>query len=120
MNLAIYFDDDFVKSSRADDLRSAGFDVVIPRDAGTAGFADPDHLEQATRTERILVSHNVADFHRIHTDWMLAGLHHAGIVLVHQRPILSSSEIVRRFLAMDSELANVGARDQILFLSNFG
>jgi Domain of unknown function (DUF5615) len=47
------------------------------------GLADDDVLELAAEDERILVSHNVADFPEILRDWATAGRAHAGVILVY-------------------------------------
>ena len=120
MTFAVYFDDDFVKHPRADVLRTAGFDVVIPRDVDMVGADDGEHLTTATALERVLISHNIADFHRLHAERSSEGLDHAGIVLVHQSDNLSAGEIVRRLLAIEEAFRPDGLTNQILFLTNFG
>ena len=62
MTFSIYFDDDFVKHSRAPDLRTAGFDVVIPRDVGTSGERSGSS-GNGDRIGKVSVSHNIDDFY---------------------------------------------------------
>lgn len=118
--LSLYFDDDFVKHPRAELLRAAGFDVVIPRDVQTVGADDAIHLETAMRLGCVLISHNVADFQRIHRERLSNGLDHAGIILAVQRLNLSGAEIVRRLTRIDELFQDIGFVNQILFIGNFG
>ncbi len=115
MNLTLYLDDDFFSDLRVLLLRQAGFDVVFPAEVGTTGSPDAQHLRRSTELGRVLVSHNVADFHRLHGEVLAANGHHSGILLVHQQPPVSAAEIVRRFVAFDARFAGQTARDALLF-----
>ncbi|MBK9611367.1 DUF5615 family PIN-like protein [Candidatus Amarobacter glycogenicus] len=119
MTLALYLDDDFVQRQRVLVLRSAGFVVVTPAETGTSGATDEAHLVESTRIRHVLVSHNVHDFHRLHTEWMIAGTAHGGIVLLSQGLRYSPRDIVDCFVQLDRSLAESGPANHLLFLSNF-
>ena len=65
-------------------LRDRGHDVrAVAEDAANEGLDDEEVLELATSEERILVTHNVADFLEILREWAAVGRSHAGIILVY-------------------------------------
>ncbi len=63
-------------------LRSAGVDCITANEAGLNGSDDPDALAFAANAGRTVITHDRADFQRVHTEWMLAGRSHAGVVVV--------------------------------------
>jgi Domain of unknown function (DUF5615) len=61
-----------------------GHDVrALDREPEHEGLDDEDVLDLATEDERILVSHNVADFPEILRDWAAAERSHAGAILIY-------------------------------------
>jgi hypothetical protein len=65
-------------------LTEKGHDVrALDREPEHEGLDDEDVLELATEDERILVSHNVADFPEILRDWAAAERSHAGAILMY-------------------------------------
>ena len=115
MNLLLYLDDDFYSHLRARLLRQAGFDVVVPAQIGTTGSPDSEHLRRSTELGRVLISHNVRDFHRLHTQLVAQDGHHAGIMLFHQNPPSSAAELVRRIALMDVMFEGLSPADSLLF-----
>ena len=63
----------------AEQLRRRGVDVVTVHDLAAAGDTDENHLERATRLERVLVTADV-DFLAM----AATGQHHLGIVFGEQ------------------------------------
>ena len=65
-------------------LEQAGHDVrALDQERALEGLDDDEVLALATSEQRILVTHNVADFPRILRDWAAAQRAHAGIILVY-------------------------------------
>ncbi|MGC8642705.1 MAG: DUF5615 family PIN-like protein [Isosphaeraceae bacterium] len=64
----LYLDED-VDVLLAPLLRARGFDVATAGEAGLLGKSDHDHLEFATRENRILITHNRVDFERLAVAW---------------------------------------------------
>ena len=65
-------------------LRDNGHDVrALDQEPELEGFEDEDVLALATEDERILVTHNVADFPELLREWAAGGHSHAGIILVY-------------------------------------
>lgn len=67
-------------------LREHGHDVesVVER-IDLRGLPDEAVLEHAAETERVLVTHNVADFARLHQRWQADGRRHHGVLFVTER-----------------------------------
>ena len=66
-------------------LRGRGFPVTTARDAGHLGRADEPRLRVAADADRILLTHNRADFERLHRQWIESGRRHAGIIIARRR-----------------------------------
>lgn len=65
-------------------LGQAGHDVrALDQQPALEGLDDDDVLALAATEQRILVTHNVADFPRIMREWGTAQRAHAGIILIY-------------------------------------
>lgn len=97
-------------------LRLRQVDVLTAAEADRLHLSDADHLTFATASGRVLYSANVADFARLHGEWLSAGLHHAGIVLLTDQltPVgIQISALVRVLSELDS------MQDRLEFLSGW-
>jgi hypothetical protein len=56
---------------------------ALDQEPALEGLDDDEVLALATSEQRILVTHNVADFPRILREWAAAQRSHAGIILVY-------------------------------------
>ena len=99
MPLSIYLDDCSDDDRLINLLRRAGYVVVSPRDAGTVGWGDSDHLKYAAQHGHALLTHNPQDFRDLHNLWQTPGRQHSGILLVYRDNDLSkdmtANDIVR-------------------------
>lgn len=84
MPLSIYLDDCSDDDRLINILRRAGYVVISPRDAGTLGWDDADHLQYAAQRDYALLTHNPQDFQDLHNVWQAQGRRHSGILLVYQ------------------------------------
>ena len=66
-------------------LRARGFPVTTTRDAGHLGRTDEQQLQVAAGANWILLTHNRADFERLHRQWLESGRRHAGIIIARRR-----------------------------------
>lgn len=82
--LSIYLDDCADHNLLAILLRDAGHKVQTPRDAGTTGVSDIEHLEHAASHNHVLLTFNPADFQSLHHKWQRERRRHAGILLIYQ------------------------------------
>jgi predicted nuclease of predicted toxin-antitoxin system len=65
-------------------LRQRGHDVrALDQEPELEGLDDEEVLALATEDERILVTHNVADFPGFIREWAAGGRSHAGVILVY-------------------------------------
>jgi len=77
-------------------LSELGHDVrPLDQEPELEGPPDLELLELATADERVLVTHNVADFPTILRNWAEAGRSHGGVILVYGIDHREFSLIVR-------------------------
>jgi hypothetical protein len=75
-----FFTDEDVYAAVAQSLHQAGWDALSRPQAGWVGESDEPQLTFAATEGRVLVTFNVAHFSQLHSTWLAAGHHHAGIV----------------------------------------
>jgi predicted nuclease of predicted toxin-antitoxin system len=80
MALRLYMDQDSLNDAVVNALRTAGIDVVTAEDVGRQRAPDDEQLTFATASGRVIYTANRGDFARIHTEWMVQGRSHAGII----------------------------------------
>jgi len=97
-------------------LRLRGYDVLTVRDVGRKGLSDFEQLKYASSQNRVIFTFNVADFYRLHSEFMRKGLHHAGIILSRQLPIGTN---VKGLLKLLSEVRQEKLSDNIIWLSDW-
>lgn len=114
-----YLDDDSQDKVLISGWLRLGFDARSSRDEGNEGLPDEHHLEFAAKNGYVLFTANVADFARIHPEWMHSGQHHAGIVVTQQQAF-GTGEQLRRLARIDSELGQAGMVDRLEYLSSWG
>lgn len=110
------FTDEDVYGILAAHLRVAGCDAVSTPEAGRLGESDESQLTWSAQAGRVLVTFNVADFARLHHQWMQQGRHHAGLVVSQQRPV---GELLRRLLKLSGTLSAEDMGDRLEYLSNW-
>ncbi len=59
--------------------------VLTTTEAGMARHTDEEQLRFAEARKLVLATCNVADYTRLHSQWLMAGLEHAGIILIQQQ-----------------------------------
>ena len=65
-------------------LEESGHDVrALDREPALEGLDDDEVLALAASEQRILITHNIADFPRILREWAAAQRAHAGVILVY-------------------------------------
>ena len=116
MRLRLYIDEDSMNHALVRALRARGIDVATARDAGMVERSDIEHLDYATMQGRALCSFNVADFYRLHTDYLAQGKTHAGIILMPQQRY-TVGEQMRRLLKLIGTRSAESMKDQVEFLS---
>src|SRR5258708_34295285 len=84
MTAPSFFIDEDVYPRIAEELTRAGFNAVSAQAADRLHEEDPSQLSWAASQSRSLVSFNVRDYARLHTEWMQQNLEHAGIIVSAQ------------------------------------
>lgn len=118
MTLRLYLDEDSMSRSLVRALRARGVDVVTALDSGMIERTDREHLDYATGQGRTLCTFNVADFYRLHSEYVAQGRPHAGIILVHQQRY-SIGEQLRRILRLMASRSPERMRNSVEFLSGW-
>jgi predicted nuclease of predicted toxin-antitoxin system len=114
MPLKLYFDEN-VPEAIAAAVRLRGYDVTTVRDVERKAASDLDQLRYASLQKRILFTFNVADFVKLHDEFVVAGRHHSGILLSKQLPV---GIIVKRLLKLLSRLPVDEIENNIIWLND--
>jgi Domain of unknown function (DUF5615) len=116
--IRLYIDEDAIDSRLIAALRARSVGVVTVLDVDSFGKSDEDQLTFATGQGCVLYTFNMADFHRLHMQWMKAGREHAGIILAPQQRF-AIGEQLRRILRLRAALTAARMRNHVEFLSNW-
>jgi predicted nuclease of predicted toxin-antitoxin system len=113
--IKLYLDEN-VPESVAMALRLRGYDVITVKEAGRKGLSDIEQLEYASSENRLIFTFNVADFHKIHSEFIKTGRHHNGIIFSKQLPV---RRIVKALLKLLSSLNSETVRNNVVWLSDW-
>jgi hypothetical protein len=113
--LRIFTDED-VYAAVAPALRSRGLESISAPEAARLGIADEQQLEWAAAQDLSILTFNVADFARLHSQWIRLGRHHAGIILSAQVPI---GELIRRLENLNTGLSGAELAGRLEFLGDW-
>ncbi len=92
-----------------------GYDVTTVRDAERKAASDLDQLRFASFQRRVLFTFNVADFVKLHAEFVATGRHHSGILLSKQLPV---GIVVKRLLKLLSRLHVDEIENNIIWLND--
>ncbi len=110
--ITLYADED-VDVLVADLIRARGFDILTTREAQHLHATDEEQLAFAASEGRALLTHNRADFEALHQVSIVAGKHHAGILVAVRHP---PYEIVRRLLLILNQVTADEVSDQLRYI----
>jgi len=113
--IKLYLDED-VHEDIAMALRLRGYDIKTTREAGNKGLSDIEQLRYATKKDRVIISFNIADFNRLHSEFIKKGIEHSGIILSKQLPIRI---IVKALLKLLSKIGSERMKNNIIWLSDW-
>ncbi|MBW1677165.1 MAG: DUF5615 family PIN-like protein [Deltaproteobacteria bacterium] len=110
-----YLDSDISRVSLRKGLLKAGIDVSwTPNDWMPENASDQMQLQEASLRGRCLVTHNIADFYRLHVERP----DHYGIILAHQQG-WQSGDILRALIRMVRNVSPDKLRGQIRWLNEW-
>jgi hypothetical protein len=119
-----FYTDTHIAKAVAVQLRERGVDIVRCEEAGLATASDLEHLEYATRENRVMIT-NDDDFLALHKAWLKEHRRHGGILycLPHVQGVSAIGKIVSECYELYS-LIREGAgsveediANQIIYLS---
>ena len=117
--IRLYFDEDAMDPDLVRALRARDADVITARALGMIERRDEDQLRTATQQGRVLYSFNLADYYRLHTEWMASGRFHAGMILAQQQRH-SVGDQLRRLVRLLGNRTAEEMRNWLEFLSTWG
>jgi predicted nuclease of predicted toxin-antitoxin system len=118
MSIRLYLDEDSMQHALVTALRARGMDVATALEDGMVDRADSEHLDHATRQDRVLFSFNRRDVYQLHSQYLTEGKSHAGIILARQQEY-STGEIMRRILRLAAAKSADAMQDQVEFLHHW-
>jgi len=113
--IKLYLDED-VHEDIAMALKLRGYDIKTTREAGNKGLSDIEQLIYATKKDRVIISFNISDFNRLHSEFIKKGIKHSGIILSKQLPI---GIIVKALLKLLSKIDNERLKNNLVWLSDW-
>jgi predicted nuclease of predicted toxin-antitoxin system len=113
--IKLYLDED-VHEDIAMALRLRGYDIKTTREVGNKGLSDIEQLRYATKKDRVIISFNIADFNKLHSEFIKKGIEHSGIILSKQLPI---GIIVKALLKLLSKIGSERMKNNIIWLSDW-
>ena len=119
MKVSLYLDEDAQDNDLIQALKLRGVSVVNAWSVGMRQREDEEHLVYATTQGHSLYGFNVRDYFRLHTEFLMQGRSHAGIILAKQQHY-SAGEQMRRLLKLIATRSAEEMKDRIEFLSNWG
>jgi hypothetical protein len=116
--IKLFIDEDSMDSDLVAALRSRGVTTTTVSDAGLCENSDEDQLAFAAGHGCVLYTSNIADFYRLHGEWLESGREHAGMILAQQQAF-SVGEQLRRILHIRTAISAENLRNRVEFLSNW-
>lgn len=83
---------------------------------GLVSASDQEQLNFAVSQRRAIVTSDYGDYNRLHTEYLLAGREHWGIILTDQAPI---NILTLRLVALSIMFTADELKNQLLWINNF-
>lgn len=114
--LRLLFDEDTMNRALVNGLRARGVDVLTVEAVGRRGLPDPDQLSYATSEKCVIFTFNTRDFAKLHSELLMRGEAHAGIIVSDQLPV---GTLMRRLLNLIAARSPHQMQNQLIFLSQW-
>jgi predicted nuclease of predicted toxin-antitoxin system len=111
LGIKVYLDEN-VNLHLSTALIQQGYDAAHALTEGNRKVADEQHLQFATAHGRAVVTHNFADFARLHMEFAQRNEHHEGIILI---PLRTLSELLNRLSSHLDSIAPDQQRNNLLW-----
>jgi hypothetical protein len=116
--IRLYLDEDSIRESFIQALRSRNIDVLTAAEVGMLNKTDEEQLAWATEHNRVIFSFNIRDFYRLHTMLLEREESHGGIVLAPQQQY-GIGDLLRGVLQIINIRSAEAMVGQLEFLSNW-
>jgi len=113
--IKLYLDEN-VHEAIASSLKLRGYDVITVKESGKKGKSDIEQLKYAASQNRVIFTFDIADFYKIHSELILTGFKHDGIILSKQLPV---GTIVKALSKLLSSVREDSIKNNIAWLSDW-
>jgi hypothetical protein len=108
--------DEMYPPTLAGALRSSGVEASTVADSGLAGCADLDILVFAAVEGYVVLTENVADFARLASERVTAGMHHAGVLIALSSRFSRHPSGIPQLVKAICSLTEVQLEDRLMYL----
>ena len=116
-DICLYIDEDSMDKALINGLRARNVDVITVIETKTQSYTDEKQLSLATSLNRVLYSHNISDFCRLHTEFTTESKIHSGIALLAQDYYIG--EQLKAIMKFISVKTTDDMQNQLEFLSKY-
>lgn len=116
-DIRLYIDEDSMDKALINGLRARNVDIVTVLETKTQSYTDEEQLDLATSLNRVLYSHNISDFCRLHAEFIAESKTHSGIALLAQD--YSIGEQLKAIMKFISIKSAEDIHNQLEFLSKY-
>ncbi len=114
----VYLDEEVQSDTLIETLRAQRLNVLTTSEAGMSKATDEEQLKFATSRSLVVISCNIADFARLHNEWIAANTDHAGIILIRQQK-WGPGELARRIVRVLSSVPGGNMCNRLEYISNW-
>jgi hypothetical protein len=115
LKLSLCLDEDTMSRTLVTALRARGVDLETVVEAELEGESDEVQLDRAASRGRVLYTFNVADYCRLHREYLERGAEHSGIVVVPRQRYRPKQQIRLLSKLWKTESAE-SMRNRLVFL----
>jgi hypothetical protein len=119
MQIRLYLDEDAMARSLVREFRARGIDITTALGEQTLGNDDFKQLEFSKSENRVFYTYNIADYARLHVQYIAEGKSHGGMILVHQSRF-TVGEQIKRTLKLITTLSREKMQNRAEYLSSWG
>ena len=100
----------------AKSLQARGYDCITPHDVGMLTKSDEEQMVFAVSQNRTVVTFNIADFQKLHQEYIYSDREHFGIIISTEVPV---PIVINRLLNLLRKMSSDELKNQIRWLNEF-
>lgn len=116
--ILLYIDEDAIDERFVTALKARQVDVLTVADVGMLHRSDEAQLDWAREHHRVLFTFNIRDFYQLHSDCLMQGGSHAGMILALQQRH-SIGELLRGVMKLIQSKSAEDIEGDVVFLSQW-